>query len=209
MRFTALELGTADLQRARQFWTETMGLRELSATPSSVTWQVGTTAWTLTQAATPPAIAHFAFNIPENRFDEAIAWLRQRAPLLTEPEGRERFAFSDWDAHAVYFPDPDGNIAELIARHTLLGSRRESLELLSISEIGLVVDDVPTAAAQLGLPSYRPGHASFRPMGDEEGLVIVVPRERPWYPDNRHPAQPVAWKLTLADGRVLEGLPDA
>ena len=200
-------MGTADLQRARQFWTETMGLRELSATPLSVTWQVGTTVWTLWQAETPPAIAHFAFNIPENQFEAAVAWLRERAPLLTEPEGRERFAFSDWDAHAVYFPDPDGNIAELIARHTLPESRRESMEFLSISEIGLVVDDVPAAAATLGLTSYRPGHASFRPLGDEEGLVIVVPRERPWYPDNRHPAQPVAWKLTLADGRVIEAAP--
>lgn len=184
-----------------------MGLRELSATPLSVSWQVGTTTWTLTQAPTPPAVAHFAFNIPENRFDEAVAWLRARAPLLTEPDGSERFAFSDWDAHAVYFADPDGNIAELIARHTLPGSRRESLEFLSLSEIGLVVDDVPATAATLGLPSYRPGHASFRPMGDEEGLVIVVQRDRPWYPDNRHRAQPVAWKLTLADGRVIEATP--
>lgn len=205
MTFAALELGTADLERARRFWTETMGLEVLTSGPDFVTLAVGTTRWTLVQAETPPPVAHFAFNIPENQFDAAVAWLRERVPIVTEPDGRERFAFSDWDAHAVYFTDPDGNIAELIARHTLVESRRDQVALLCISEIGLVVDDVPATADALGLPSYRPGHTSFRPMGDENGLVIVVQRERLWYPDNRHAAQPVPWTLTLADGRVLKG----
>lgn len=205
MTFAALELGTADLERARRFWTETMGLEVLTSGPDFVTLAVGTTQWTLVQAATRPPVAHFAFNIPENQFEVAVAWLRERAPLVTEPDGRERFAFSDWDAHAVYFTDPDGNIAELIARHTLPESRRDSVELLCVSEIGLVVDDVPATANALGLPSYRPGSEDFRPMGDENGLVIVVQRERTWYPTNVLPAQPVPWTLTLADGRVLKG----
>ncbi|WP_395143132.1 VOC family protein [Armatimonas sp.] len=203
MSFRALQMGTAHLERAQQFWTKTMGLEELSSGPDSVTLAAGATHWTLTQAQTPPAIAHFAFTIPENLFDEAVAWLREHAPLLSGSDGKELFDFSHWNAHAVYFTDPDGNIAELIARHTLPNSRRENFEILGISEIGLVTDDVPGTVASLGLPLYRQGGTQFQPVGDEEGLLIVVQHNRPWYPDNRHPAQPIPLTVTLMDGQMI------
>ncbi|WP_309716090.1 VOC family protein [Armatimonas sp.] len=203
MSFRTLQMGTADLERARQFWTQTMGLEELSSSPDFVTLAAGETHWTLTQAQTSPPIAHFAFNVPENLFDEAVAWLRERVPLLASADGTEQlFDFTNWNAHAVYFTDPDGNIAELIARHTLPESRRESFEILGISEIGLVTDDVPSTVAQLGLPTYRQGGPQFQPVGDEEGLLIIVQRNRPWYPDNRHPAQPIPFSVTLTNGQT-------
>lgn len=197
-------MGTADLERAQQFWTHTMGLEVLSSGPNCVTLAAGETHWTLTQASTPPAIAHFAFNVPENLFDEAVAWLSARTSLLTNAAGDERlFDFTNWNAHAVYFTDPDGNIAELIARHTLPTSRRASFEILGISEIGLVTDDVPGTATSLGLPPYRQGGPQFQPVGDEEGLLIIVHQGRPWYPDNRYPAEPIAFSVTMADGRTV------
>jgi catechol 2,3-dioxygenase-like lactoylglutathione lyase family enzyme len=202
--FAALSLETADLGRARQFWTQTMGLEELSSSPSSLTLAAGETVWTLTQAITPPPVAHFAFNIPENRFDEAATWLQERVALLPDATGQQTlFDFTNWDAHGVYFADPDGNIAELIARHTLPSSRRERFELLGISEIGWVTDNVADAAAATGLAPYRQGGPQFRPVGDEEGLLIIVERGRPWYPNNTHPAQPIAFTVTLNDGRVI------
>ena len=205
MSFRALQMGTADLQRARLFWTQTMGLEELSSGPDFVTLVAGETHWTLTQSTPSPAIAHFAFNVPENRFAEAVAWLRERVPLLSSAHGNETlFDFTNWNAHAVYFTDADGNIAELIARHTLASSRRERFEILGISEIGVVTGDVPGTVAQLGLPAYRQGSSQFQPVGDEEGLLIVVQRDRPWYPDNRHTAQPIPFSVTLANGRNLE-----
>lgn len=201
MSFRALELGTADLKRARQFWTETMGLEVLSSGPDFITLAAGETRWTLTQTQAPPAIAHFAFNVPENLFDEAVAWLQERVPLLTGTDGSETlFDFTNWNAHAVYFTDPDGNIAELIARHTLPTSRREHFEILGMSEIGLVTDDVPGTATSLGLPPYRQGGPQFQPVGDEKGLLIIVERDRLWYPDNRHPAQPIPFSVTFHNG---------
>ena len=205
MSFRTLQMGTADLERARQFWTQTMGLEELSSGPDFVTLAAGETHWMLTQTQASPAIAHFAFNVPENLFDEAVVWLRARVSLLASTDGTEQlFDFTNWNAHGVYFTDPDGNIAELIARHTLLESRRESFEILGISEIGLVTDDVPSTVAQLGLPAYRQGSPQFQPVGDEEGLLIIVQRDRPWYPDNRHTAQPISFTVTLANGSELE-----
>ena len=194
-------MGTAHLERAQQFWTNTMGLEVLTSGPDFVTLAAGATHWTLTQTSTPPAIAHFAFNIPENLFSEAVVWLRERAPLLTDTDGSETlFDFTSWNAHAVYFTDPDGNIAELIARHTLKNSRREHFEILGMSEIGLVTDDVPRTATSLGLSPYRQGSPQFQPVGDEEGLLIIVERNRPWYPDNRYPAQPIPFSVMFNDG---------
>lgn len=207
MSFISLQLGTADLVRARAFWSETMGLEVLASGPDSVTLAAGETQWTLVQAESPPPPAHFAFTIAENCFEEAVAWLRARVPLLPDPTGRERFDFTDWSAHAVYFDDPDGNICELIARHTLRESRRETFTILGLSEIGLVTDSVDATAERLGLPAYRPGSASFRPLGDEDGLLIVVERGRPWYPDNTRLAAPVPFTVTLADHRTLECRP--
>ncbi|MCX6365299.1 MAG: hypothetical protein NTX57_01125 [Armatimonadetes bacterium] len=204
MSFRTLQMGTADLERARLFWTQIMGLEELSSGSDFVVLAAGETRWTLTQTDPPPAIAHFAFNIPENLFDEAVVWLQERVPLLASADGHETlFDFANWNAHAIYFTDPDGNIAELIARHTLPSSRRDSFEILGISEIGLVTDDVPGTVAQLGLPAYRQGSPQFQPVGDEEGLLILVQRDRPWYPDNRHTAQPIPFSVTLANGAAF------
>ena len=126
------------------------------------------------------------------------------AVFLASADGHETlFDFANWNAHAIYFTDPDGNIAELIARHTLPSSRRDSFEILGISEIGLVTDDVPGTVAQLGLPAYRQGSPQFQPVGDEEGLLILVQRDRPWYPDNRHTAQPIPFSVTLANGAAF------
>lgn len=212
MSFRALELGTADLERAQRFWTKTMGLEELSSGPDFVTLAAGETRWTLRQAETPPAVAHFAFNIPENQFDTAVAWLRERVPLLASTDGSETlFDFTDWNAHAVYFTDPDGNIAELIARHTLLSSRREQFEILGISEIGRATSVVEQQRRYLNappysLPDYREGSETFRPVGDDEGLVILVQVGRPWYPDNTKRAAPVPFRVTFKSGAVYEGL---
>ena len=54
------------------------------------------------------------------------------------------FDFDNWDARAVYFEDPAGNIVELIAHHGLeendrMGRSRRS-ELVGFSELGLVGD---------------------------------------------------------------------
>ncbi|PQP89172.1 hypothetical protein [Paenibacillus sp. AR247] len=60
-----------------------------------------------------------------------------------------------------------------------------------ISEIGLPVDEVAAAVEQiqttLGLSMWSGDGRQFAAMGDAEGLLIVVDRERPWFPDRRAP----------------------
>ena len=85
---------------------------------------------------------------------------------------------------------PDGILLELIARHDLPAAsssgRFSSADLLRISEIGLAVPDVPAAVAALqnafGLPVFGTAAGEFTPLGDHDGLLIVVRQGRPWFP---------------------------
>jgi catechol-2,3-dioxygenase len=137
---------------------------------------------------------HFAINIPENQIEQARAWLTGRVPVL-ELNGESIFHFDAWNAHAVYFRDPAGSIVELIARHTLENARDEAFSAaswLSISEIGIAADDVLLAAERLqkeyALPFYHTPSESFTALGDEDGLLILVPAGREWYPRTGLPA---------------------
>jgi catechol-2,3-dioxygenase len=64
--------------------------------------------------------------------------------------------------------------------------------LLRISEIGLAVPDVPAAVAALqntfGLPVFGTAAGEFTPLGDHDGLLIVVQQDRPWFPTTLTPS---------------------
>jgi catechol 2,3-dioxygenase-like lactoylglutathione lyase family enzyme len=116
----------------------------------------------------PTSPHHFAFHVADLE-----PW-KQRLDVGEEHD------FSSWGgARAVYFRDPEENVLELIARPQ---ARPE----LSIAEIGLPVEDVPAAVAalqdQLELPAYAEGDETFAPLGDDDGLLIVVRVGRGWFP---------------------------
>jgi catechol-2,3-dioxygenase len=130
----------------------------------------------------------------------------KRVPLRADATGRTTFRFADWHAQAVYFADLAGNMLELIARHTLPSTLAEpfsAASLVAISEIGLVVVDVPATVARLQADlDLRPYHGSsltFTAVGDARGLFIVVQRSRAWYPDETVPAVPVPLLVDRSD----------
>jgi len=132
---------------------------------------------------------HVAFGVPGNRFEEARAWLAERADLLTE-DGNDRFAFSDWDGEACYTLDPADNVIELIALHGLDHADvfRGGADLTCIAELGLPVPDVLATAAELeqaaGISTWDgdPPSAGFSAIGERGASFIVVPVARNWYP---------------------------
>ncbi len=109
---------------------------------------------------------HFAFHV--------AGFERWRDLDLTD-----EYDFSAWDgARGVYFRDPEENVVELIARPA---PRPE----LSIAEVGLPVEDVAAAVealGRLGVEPYRAWDESFAPLGDADGLLIVVRVGRGWFP---------------------------
>ena len=126
--------------------------------------EVGVTPQFVRGEATPH---HFAFHVAalepwQRRFDT-----------------REVHDFSGWDgARAVYFRDPEQNIVEVLARP-------EPRPELTIAEVGLPVEDVRAAVealAKLEIEPYRDWDDAFAPLGDADGLLIVVRVGRGWFP---------------------------
>jgi catechol 2,3-dioxygenase-like lactoylglutathione lyase family enzyme len=111
---------------------------------------------------------HFAFHV-----GDLEPW-KQRLDVGDEHD------FASWGgARAVYFRDPEENVVELIARPQ---ARPE----LALAEVGLPVEDVAAAVdvleRELGLHPYDEWDDSFAPLGDDDGLLIVVRVGRGWFP---------------------------
>ena len=206
-----VEIGAADPGALGAFYGERLGL-DVRRESGGVAVALGPTRLRIVRR--PDAgIHHFAVNVPEASLDRAHRWLAARTPLLADSGGRERFDFRDWDAEALYFRDPAGNVGELIARRAVGGGPAGAFgpgHLLALSEIGLVARDVPALARRLrrrtGLEVFRGSEGeSFTALGDDHGLLIVVREGRDWYPTVGGAArlQPVRVTLETDDGRSV------
>lgn len=208
MNISEVFLLTSDLAAQHHFYHEVLHLPVFGdGGEHRLTVQAGSSRLTFTQAAAGwKGSYHFAFNVPSNQFGDAKTWLSRRVALLVDANGADEFAFTSWNAHGLYFSDPSGNVVELIARHDLPNSEHESFSercILCVSEIGVVTDDVSTTVAEvrmvLGANGYRGGGTdTFAPVGDENGLLIIVQRERVWFPDTGIPAEPFPLTIFLS-----------
>jgi catechol 2,3-dioxygenase-like lactoylglutathione lyase family enzyme len=211
MRILAATILARDPAALAAWYRDTLGMAvvegegasgDRSGGPEDAAVEVGETLLCFTPA--PPGekpVYHFAFDIRENKIGKARKWLVESGvELLPDRDtGEITSHFKSWNAHAVYFRDPAGNIVELIARHDLpTGSKGPwdiADDILWISEMGLVVDSVPGTMLDLdrrhGLSVYTDTSDDFAPIGDEEGLLILVTPGRAWAPDYTTKAQ--AW----------------
>lgn len=215
MRVREVRVGTAWLAEMRRFYGEVLGL-PVAPRDDGAAFEARVGPSTLVFEAAAPddeGVCHFAFNVPENQIVEARDWIRPRAPIL--PDGAEEIVdFASWNAHAVYFQDPGGHVVELIARHALPNASDAPFgptSLLEISEVGVPVDDVGAAIADLEAclgetPWRRPGER-FAPVGDDHGLVILVKKGRPWFPTGEVATTPR--RLHVGAARRYEGVPGA
>ena len=189
MKISEIQLETDRLAEVKRFYQTVLELPLIRESRRSVVFAAGRSRLAFTEAsAGETPFYHFAFNIPENQLDDARTWLSARVPLL-ERDGEQVFHFESWDAHAVYFRDPVGNIVEFIARHTLGNASSEPFSaqsLESISEIGVPVENVRLFAEHIkqefGEGLYDGDEVKFAAVGDAHGMFVVVPIGRPWFP---------------------------
>ncbi|GAB4210048.1 MAG: hypothetical protein OHK0022_42310 [Roseiflexaceae bacterium] len=208
MQIRELELVSADLARQRAFYAGVLGLPELDAPEDGLCFGVGDGRLMFRQGLGARAGGyHYAFVIPENQIQAAHDWLAARTTLLADTSGNEVFFFEHWNAHAVYCIDPDGNIVELIARHTLDNQSDAPFgpaQILGISEIGIVAADVQAQVAalqaQTGAEVYGEGGPAFTALGDHHGLLIVVREGRIWYPTRDRLATPLPLRVAVEPG---------
>lgn len=193
MLIKALHLLSDDLEATSAFYHGALGLPVLHQSADELSVAAGETVLSFHRSHAQKPQYHFAFNIPCNKVDEAAAWMKGKAALLDVEPGEPVADFSNWNARAFYFLDNNENILEFIARNDLQNTSGEpfnSSSILSVSEIGIVSDDVTRQCQEL-IESYgvsyfakQPPLPRFAALGDDNGLFIVVPHDREWYPTN-------------------------
>jgi len=197
MEITGINLQTSSLDEQTRFYRDVLELTTETNSDGNIKIGIGRTTLVFEQVKGADPFYHFAINIPSNKIDEAKTWLSHRADLIWMDDYKSDIAdFRNWNAKSVYFYDPAGNILELIARFDLENKIDEPFspaQFLCISEMGLVVkpDRLDNLAEEL-LKDYdltyffrQPPLPQFKAIGDNNGLFIMVPEKRNWYPTTK------------------------
>tara|TARA_R110002126_G_scaffold290388_1_gene447242 strand:- start:2330 stop:3001 length:672 start_codon:yes stop_codon:yes gene_type:complete len=190
MKIQELTLYTSNIDGQTEFYSQVLGLEIVKKSPKNVSFHIGNSLLQFEQkkGATP---YHFAINIPANKEEEALQWLKSRLTILKD-EQDEIIDFRAWNAKAIYFYDQDKNIVELIARKNLKNESDQNFgpeQFLEISEIGVPTRDIESEFSILrnamGIEIYDGGFGNFCAIGDENGLFICINKEhKKWYPTN-------------------------
>lgn len=188
MRIKELTLYSGNFSKQISFYTNIMGLVCVGMSEDFAVFRLGDSTLRLVKSnlAQP---CHFAINIPCNKENNALAWLKQRVEILTDGKN-EMHEFTNWNAKAMYFYDADKNIVEFIARKNLKNESCEdfsSASLLAISEIGMPVSAIEPCFRILkdvaNMEIFDGGLERFCAIGDENGLFICINKTvKDWFP---------------------------
>lgn len=223
MEINNIHLKTAHLNDLKEFYADTVDCSITNTGTDEFTVTIGTTDVVFAEAddGSDP-FYHFAINVPQNQFEDAVAWLADRVELLSDVEtGDSEVFFEDWNAHAAYCLDPAGNLLELIARHDLSNDSArpfDSENFLEVSEIGLPVSNVKRTVETLrdnigvSLRNNRGAaitdDTSFAAVGDDHGLFIVVEEGREWFATRNQTAEVHPVTVGISDAATEYVFPD-
>ncbi len=188
MKICGVTLTVQDLAGSVQFYRDILGLRvEQNANRAVV--HAGASQLTLVRGNQFDGVHHVAFGIVPSEFELAHTWLCERVSLIAADGSQVIVGPTGWNSRSLYFLGPEDIILELIARDAdvdAIPGNGESPRILSISEIGIGVTDVPATvqrlSTELALPPFGNQGEKFAPVGNHDGLLIVVDQERIWFP---------------------------
>lgn len=191
MQLLEVHLKTAPFEAMLAFYQETLGLAVSLIHAKSFAIHAGHSKLIFESYEGPEdPYYHFAFNIPENQIEDAVDWLQKRTSILLYRQ-KAIVDFPNWNAHAVYFKDPAGNVVELIARHDLPTAQSlpfDGKQLLYLSEIGVACANVTglreALHSNVGVGYFEKSIPSenFTAMGEQDGLLILSEQARNWLP---------------------------
>ncbi|CAM3534153.1 VOC family protein [Flavobacterium chungbukense] len=191
MKLEQIQIQTNNILKTTAFYQDVLELPIIEKSENSVCIQAGNSVLKFVENTNFNSIYHFAFNIPENKLEEAIEWCKNKVDVIVIEDQNVIANFENWNAHAVYFYDNNGNLLEFIARHDLNNSQTaafNSKSILNISEIGIVNENPLELGNQLiakhnlNFFSKNENTEAFAAIGDDEGLLIMVRPNRNWYP---------------------------
>ncbi|KIO51706.1 VOC family protein [Flavobacterium hibernum] len=214
MKLAHIQIQTNNIQQTLKFYTTVLGLSIVKNNEETLSIQAGNSILEFVENPQFNSIYHFAFNIPENKLDEAIEWCKNKVDLIFIEDQNVITNFENWNANAVYFYDNNGNLLEFIARHDLNNAQNESFSsksILNISEIG-IVNENPLALGKeliakhnLKFFSKNDNSELFAAVGDDEGLLIIVKPNRNWYP-TQTPSQSNKTQVRIENNEIQSEL---
>lgn len=193
MKILNVSITVRDLPNAVQFYRDVL-LLPVQATPAGAEVFIGSSLLTLTCGDGFDGAHHLAFGIPPSDFELAHEWLAGRVSLLQVGGSEVILGPEDWKSRSLYFLGPEGIILEFIARDAdaaIVSGKGEKPQMLSISEVGMgvdnVLDAVSTLSEKLAIPNYFDCSSTFASMGSHDGLLIVAQQDRLWFPNQVSP----------------------
>ena len=198
------------------FYKEVMGLPVLFSEDNTLEISAGNSALVFEKNENiENPYYHIAFNIPPTKFVEAFEWFQSRLSLLWVHDYKSFVAdFTNWNAKSFYFYDPAGNILEIIARFDLdIISDEEfsGASICNVSELGIVFPaldfdyHVDHFMKKYGLHFFdsQPPGPNFKVAGDIDGMFIMVPEGRDWFPGTgkKSVVLPVSVSFETKDGQ--------
>jgi len=214
MHILELEMLTNDLYKTEKFYRDILGLRVAGKSGSRMSFLAGNTTLIFRHTSSHQPLYHIAFNIPNNKLDEALDWMRARVEILDATPGHKIADFVNWNAKSFYFYDSCGNILELIVRFDLDNNSTTPFNgssIICVSEIGIAIDDVSLECDALvtnyNMPvfSKQPRLPNFTVLGDHHGLIILSSVNRHWHPTDR-PAQKCHTKIAINNNNQIHSL---
>ncbi len=203
MQIQEVALTVTGLAAAARFYKDVLEL-PVAEQPGQVTVTIGSSRLVLEAGDQFAGAHHLAIGIAPADFEVARGWLSQRVePIVVD--GSEVIEGPDgWDSRSVYFLGPEDIVLEFIARDADSSASAGDGQVprpLSLSEVGIGVPSVAGAVRaltdELGLPTFPPQGAQFAPVGNHDGLIILVDQNRIWFPTDAQQAArgPVTVKL--------------
>lgn len=193
MKIKEVVLYANSLDDVSSFYNGVLELPIIQENNKKISFKAGTSVLTFNQSSEYDSpYYHFAFNITQNKTEQALQWLKNKAVTINQINGLDHYYDESWNCHSIYFYDSLGNIVEFIARHNILEVGHgdfSSQDIKNISEIGLPVKDVQQASKILqdkyNVSVYKSSNDVFAPLGNEEGLFILSGLKRNWVGSNK------------------------
>lgn len=197
-----MDLTVTDVSAATEFFTDVLELPARREAGTS-TMSVGCSTLRLLGAPASSGVHHLAFDVPPDAFDDHRDWLAGKVTLLRSADGSCEFEGpSAWNSRSVYFEGPDRMVLELIGRRERPRASERVPDLVSVSEVGIAVPSVAAAVHQvevaLGATVLGSASDEFAPVGDHDGLLILVRPGRGWLPVFDVEAQPRPVRVYVA-----------
>ncbi len=200
-----LRLHTDNVSALRDFYIGRLGFRLLTESENFISLACGQSV--LEFVLGENCYYHFAFNIFPNQIASSAKWLEDRNIPLVPFEDERIVQFPNWDAEAVYFEDPSGNIGEFIARRRLAAGSDAQFsigQVLNVCEIGFanfthsqIADQIQ---AETGIAIFGKPSEVFTALGDDHGLFILVDSARKKWIPTMVPALPFPFEADVAVG---------